>query len=66
LKREELVRKKKLRDPMDMYHENLIQAKFIAKRFRPLHMQLKILYRQNLPRSNQGVKRWSSSLSRKS
>jgi uncharacterized protein (DUF3084 family) len=48
LKREELVGKKKLRDLMDMYRENLVQAKFIAKRFRPLHMQLKILYRHNL------------------
>jgi hypothetical protein len=33
---------------MDMYRENLVQAKFIAKRFRPHHMQLKILYGHNL------------------
>jgi hypothetical protein len=48
LKREELVGKKKLRDLMDMYRENLVQTKFIAMRFRPFHMQLKSLYRQNL------------------
>ena len=38
LKREELVGKKNLRDLMGMYGENLVQSKFIAKRFRPLHM----------------------------
>jgi uncharacterized protein (DUF3084 family) len=48
LKREELVGKNKLRDLMDMYRENFKQAKFIAKRFRPLHMQLKSLYKQNV------------------
>jgi hypothetical protein len=48
LKREDLVGKKKLRYLMDMYRENLVHAKFIAKRFIPLHMQLKSLYIQNL------------------
>jgi hypothetical protein len=48
LKREELVGKKKLRDLMDMYHDKLVQTRFITKIFRPLHMQLKSLYRKNL------------------
>jgi hypothetical protein len=30
-----------------MYHETIDKAIFIAKRFRPLHRQLRNLYRQN-------------------
>jgi hypothetical protein len=47
MKKGELVAKKKLNGLMDMYHETIDKARFIAKRFRPLHRQLKNLYRQN-------------------
>jgi hypothetical protein len=48
LKREELDGRKKLNDLMNMYCGTLVKAKFIAKRFRPLHMKLKNLYRHNI------------------
>jgi hypothetical protein len=48
LKREELVERKKLSDLMDMYYGTLVKSKFISKRFRPLHRQLKNLNRQNI------------------
>ena len=38
---------------MDMYRETLVKAKFIAKRFRPLHGQLKNLYKQNIAYQSQ-------------
>ena len=53
LKREELVEKKKLSDLMDMYRGTLVKAKFIAKRFRPLHRKLKNLYIQNITYQSQ-------------
>jgi len=48
LKREEFVERKKLSDLMDMYLGTLVKSNFIAKRFRPLHMQLKNLYKHNI------------------
>jgi hypothetical protein len=45
MKKGELVAKKKLKGLMDMYHETIDKAKFIAKRFRSLHRKLKNLYR---------------------
>jgi hypothetical protein len=53
LKREELVEKKKLNKLMEMYHGTLEKAKFIAKRFRPLHRQLRNLYRHNIAYQSQ-------------
>jgi uncharacterized protein (DUF3084 family) len=47
LKREGLVERKKLNDLMDMYLETIDKASFVAKRFMPLHRQLKNLYIQN-------------------
>ena len=47
LKGEGLVERKKLNDLMDMYMETIDKARFVAKRFPPLHRQLKNLYRQN-------------------
>jgi peptidoglycan hydrolase CwlO-like protein len=43
----ELVAKKNLNGLMDMYHETIEKARFIAKRFQPLNRQLRNLYRQN-------------------
>jgi hypothetical protein len=48
-----LVSKRKLKGLMDMYHETIDKAKFIAKRFQPLHRQLKNLYRQNIAHQTQ-------------
>jgi hypothetical protein len=48
-----LVEKKKLNELMEMYHETIDKAKFIAKRFRPLHRQLRNLYRQNIAYQSQ-------------
>ena len=36
-----------MKELMDMYKETLELAKFIARRFFPLHRQLRNLYRQN-------------------
>jgi hypothetical protein len=47
LKVEGLVERKKLNDLMDMYLENIDKARFVAKRFLPLHRKLKNLYRQD-------------------
>ena len=47
LKKEELVSKRKLNGLMEMYHETIEKSIFIAKRFWPLHMQLRNLYRYN-------------------
>jgi hypothetical protein len=47
LKGEGLAERKKLKDLMDMYLETIDKARFTAKRFLPLHRQLKNLYRQN-------------------
>jgi hypothetical protein len=40
-----LDEKKKLSDIIDMYRGTLEEAKIIAKIFRPLHKQLRNLYR---------------------
>jgi len=48
-----LAENKKLSDLMDMYHRTLEEAKFIAKRFRPLHEKLKNLYRKNIAYQSQ-------------
>ena len=53
MKKEDLVSKRKLKGLMDMYHETIDKAKFIAKRFQPLHRQLKNLYRQNIAHQTQ-------------
>jgi chromosome segregation ATPase len=47
LKKEELVSERKIKGLMDMYHETIDKERFIAKRFLPLHRQLKNLYKQN-------------------
>jgi hypothetical protein len=58
LKREELVEKNKLSDIMDMYHGTLEKDKFIDKIFRPLHKQIKNLYKHNITYQSQikGIK----------
>ena len=53
LKREELVKRNKLSDLMDMYRGTLVKAKLIAMRFRPLHRKLKNLYIQNITYQSQ-------------
>lgn len=47
LKGEELAKRKKLKDLMDMYLETIDMARFTVRRFLPLHRQLKNLYKQN-------------------
>jgi hypothetical protein len=47
MKKGELVEKKNLKGLMDLYRETVNKARFIAKRFRPLHRQIRNLYRQN-------------------
>ena len=42
-----MVERKNLNDLIDMYLETIDKARFVAKRFLPLHRQLKNLYRQN-------------------
>jgi hypothetical protein len=48
LKSEDSGYRKKLKGMMGMYHETIDKARFIAKIFLPLHMQLINLYRQNI------------------
>jgi hypothetical protein len=43
-----LVAKKNLKVLMEMYHETIEKSIFIDKRFLPLHMQFRNLYRQNI------------------
>jgi hypothetical protein len=47
MKKGEMGAKRNLKRLMDMYHETIDKAKFIAKRFQPLHRQLRNLYKQN-------------------
>jgi hypothetical protein len=47
LKGEVLAERRKMKQLMDMYKENLELAKFTTRRFMPLHRQLRNLYRQN-------------------
>jgi hypothetical protein len=47
MKKGELVAKKKFKRLMDLYHEIVDKPRFIAKRFWPLHKQLRNLYRHN-------------------
>jgi hypothetical protein len=44
---EGLAERKKLKDLMDMYLEIIDLARFTARRFLPLHWELKNLYKQN-------------------
>ena len=46
LKGEGLVERKKWNDLTDLYLETIDKAKFVEKKFLPLHRQLKNLYRQ--------------------
>jgi hypothetical protein len=47
LKGQGLAERKKLSGLMDMYQETTHEAKFTARRFLPLHRQLRNLYRKN-------------------
>ena len=48
-----MAENKKLSDLMDMYRVTLEKDKFIAKIFRPLHRQLKNLYKHNIAYQSQ-------------
>jgi hypothetical protein len=47
LKEESLTERRKMKELMDMYNETLDLERFTARRFLPLHRQLKNLYRKN-------------------
>jgi hypothetical protein len=47
LKKEDLGSRIKLKEMLDMYEETIDKARFMAKRFFPLHRKLKNVYRQN-------------------
>jgi hypothetical protein len=48
LKEESLTGRIKMKELMDMYNETLDLARFSARRYLPLHRQLKTLYRKNI------------------
>jgi len=56
LKGERLIERRKMSEVMDMYNETLYLYRFIARRFLPLHRQLKTLYRKNRSIQSQNKK----------
>jgi hypothetical protein len=45
-----------MKELMDMYNDTLDLARFIARRFMPLHRKLQTLYRQNISIHSQNKK----------